>query len=334
MKVFVSIPKGSIAEKFFFPPAIQTWLESLFEVEWLQSDHYLQRDEFALAVKDADVILTGWGHPGITCEMLRGSAVKLIAHTGGSVGNLIDPRLYATGVKVISGNPLFAESVAEGTLAYILTGLRRIPEQVSVVKSGGWHDRSPSTVGLLDQVVGIVGMGAISQRLIEMLQVFRVKVKIYSSHRIDPAFLKNHHAEQVSLDEIFSSCKIVSVHAALTEKTIGLIGKAQFDLLQDGALFVNTARGKIVCEDEMTEALRENRFYAVLDVFQEEPLTANHPLLALSNVYCFPHIAGPTQDRYSHITKQVIDNILEFEKGNEMSLLVSSETAARMTVNI
>ena len=175
-------------------------------------------------------------------------------------------------------------------------------------------------------------MGAISKRVIKMLQIFNVKVKAYSGYPIDEQFLKENNACQASLEEIFSTCKVVSLHSSMNERTRGMIGKEYFDMLQNGALFLNTARGPIVREDEMIEALKENRFWAMLDVYCEEPLAADNELRTLPNVYCMPHKCGPTEDRCPAVTRALADNICKFERGEEMELEILSEYAARMTV--
>ena len=141
-------------------------------------------------------------------------------------------------------------------------------------------------------------------------------------------------AEQVSLEEIFSTCDIVSVHSAMTEKTKGMIGKKHFDLLKDGALFVNTARGGVIKEEEMIEALKENRFTAVLDVYYNEPLEPDSALRYLPNVIPFPHAGGPTIDRRSVVTMRIADVAVEMEKNPSYvsEYEVDKVAASRMTV--
>ena len=331
MKVFVSIPKNSDVFKTFLPEEVCSYAEKHCEVIYSESENNLTAEEFKSAADSCDAVITGWGHIPITYDMIKNTKIKLIAHTGGTVGNLAGEGIYENGIKVISGNILYAESVAEGTIAYMLTGLRRIPYYINEVRCGGWHGNGFFTEGLLDQTVGIIGLGTISRILIGMLKTYRVKLKIYSSHKIDEEFLKENNAVQASLEEIFSSCKIVSLHSAMTEKTRGMIGKEHFDLLKDGALFINTARGEIIREDEMTEALKEKRFSAVLDVFCQEPLDEKSELRNLENVYCIPHMGGPTLDRRPYITKRLIDNILKFEAGENMELEIKSDAAKRMT---
>jgi phosphoglycerate dehydrogenase-like enzyme len=155
---------------------------------------------------------------------------------------------------------------------------------------------------------------------------------LYSSYPPDEEYCKRYNVTPATVNEIFAKCKIVSLHSAMNERTRGMIGKEQFDLLQDGSLFINTARGRIVKEDEMIEALKENRFTAVLDVYYDEPLEKDSPLRSLDNVYALPHVAGPTHDRRPYIASAVIDNIIKFEKDEEMVLEISKNVAARMTV--
>ena len=332
MKVFVSIPQNTPVMRTFVADDVKAYLEEKFEVTYSPLDgRQVTKEEFIEYAKGADAVLTGWGHPLIDGEMIEKTGVKLIAHTGGSVGSLVSEETYDAGATVLSGNNFYAESVAEGTLAYILTGLRRIPEYVNAIKDGGWKLDGVTTERLLEQTVGIVGLGAISRYLLKMLKPFRVNVKIFSRYPIDEEFLKENNATQVSLEEIFSTCKIVSVHSALTEKSIGMISKKHFDLLQDGALFINTSRGRIIVEEEMIEALKENRFKAVLDVYYNEPLEDDSLLRELPNVYAIAHMAGPTLDMRAVITKNVADEIERFANQEPLSLEITRAYASRMT---
>ena len=332
MKVFVSIPTESPVMRTFVADDVKAYLEEKFEVVYSPfTDRQVTKEEFIEYAKDADVVMTGWGHPLIDGEMIEKTAVKLIAHTGGSVGTLVCDETYDAGATVLSGNNFYAESVAEGTVGYILTGLRRIPDYVNSVKAGGWRPEGETTERLLEQTVGIVGLGAISRYLVRMLKPFRVNVKIFSRYPIEEEFLKENNATQASLEEIFSTCKIVSIHSSLTEKSVGMISKKHFDLLQDGALFINTSRGRIIVEEEMIEALKENRFKAVLDVYYNEPLEEDSLLRTLPNVYAIAHMAGPTLDMRAVITKNLADEIERFANKQPLTLEISKTYAARMT---
>ena len=334
MKIFVSIPQNSHVLNTFVSADVKKYMEDRFEVAYSPLDRQLTPDEIQVYAKDSDVIMTGWKHCLLDGKALENTSVKLIVHTGGSVGDLVNHETYEKGVRVISGNNLYADSVAEGVLTYMLTALRKTPDYVYTIKNGDWvpEDSALSTEGLLDQTVGIIGMGAVSKRVIKLLKPFNVNLKLYSGYPIDEAYLAENNACQASLEEIFSTCKIISLHSALTDRTRGMIGKELFDLMQDNAVFINTARGAIVKEDEMIEALKENRFRALLDVYCKEPLPFDNELRNLKNVYCFPHKAGPTMDRRPIITKRLVDDIVNFANGKEMDLEIASTYAARMTV--
>ncbi len=331
MKVFVSIPKDSHVMKTFIPMDVCQYMEQRVQVVYSPLARQVTKEDILTYAADCDAIITGWGHPQISYDMIRTTNIKLIAHTGGSVGSLVTPDVYDNDVKVISGNLMYAESVAEGVIAYMLMALRKLPEYVSCTRSGEWSIENGQTKGLLDRSVGLIGQGAISTFLAEKLRVFNVKVKMYSGHPIKDNLVHDFGVEQVSLEEALQ-CNVVSLHSAMNERTRGMIGTEQFKLIRDGALFLNTARGHIVDEEAMIEELKKNRFTAVLDVYYNEPLEIGSPLRYLPNVYCIPHLAGPTFDRRPVITKRLVDNIKLFENGQKMPLEISKEHHARMTI--
>ena len=332
MKLFVAIPQTVNAWKRFMTDEVRAYLEERFEVSYFPLDRRVQPEDIPVYAKDADALMIGWGNPMMDRALLEQTSVKLIAHTGGSVADYVAPDVYETDIKVISGNDMFAESVAEGVVGYMLLGLRKMVHYVEDTRAGLWQSAyCPPSEGLLGQTVGLIGMGSITKNLIVMLKPFGVKLKLYSGYPIDPEYLAQNNAVQASLEEIFATCKVVSVHSALSERTKGMIGKEHFDLLQNGALFVNTARGAIIREEEMIEALKENRFQAVLDVYCKEPLPIDNPLRQLKNVYCIPHQGGPTSDRTPVIAMRLADDILGFAEGKPLRYEIKAENAKRMT---
>jgi phosphoglycerate dehydrogenase-like enzyme len=234
-------------------------------------------------------------------------------------------------VKVLSGNRHYAESVAEGVLGYMLFELRKMGHFSFGLKNGVWPEGGDAyTEGLLGQTVGIISLGQVSRILMKLLKPFRVKIKVYSTRR-DMAFAEEAGFSYADLDEIFSTCKIISVHTARTPKTIKMLGKKHFQLIKEGGIFINTARGEVIDEDALIEELKKKRFRALLDVYNEEPLPPDSPLPGLDNLTLFPHQAGPTVDRRAAITGYLIDDIEAFFGGGEMYNEITRETAERMT---
>ena len=186
--------------------------------------------------------------------------------------------------------------------------------------------------GLLDKTVGIIGLGTISKLLIPLLKPFRVKIKLFTRYLPDEAFMKEYNISGASLEEIFSTCDIVSVHSALNAENRGLITKEYFEMLKDNSLFINTSRGEVTDEEALIEELKKNRFRAVLDVFHKEPLDKDSELRKLENVYCIPHMAGPTLDRREKITTALIKEARNFFDGKKNSEFeIAAGVAKRMT---
>ena len=326
-KVFVNIPKG-FRNDSFITPAVKARLEAVFEVKYNETEKSLGGEELKNALKDSDAVITGWGQPRITPDLL-GSA-KIIVHTGGTVGGIVDMSVFDTDTAVLSGNAFYSESVAEGVISYMLFALRKMGHYSAIIKNGEWTWEA-KTEGLLGQSVGLISLGAISKKLIPMLKVFTNDIKVYSTHP-NPETAKEMGFTYAGLDEIFKSCKVVSVHTAKNDDTFHMINKHHFDLLQDGALFINTSRGPVIDEAALCEALKENRFTALLDVYENEPPKEDNPLLKLDNAMLFPHMAGPTYDRRERITLALIDDMQRFFDGETPQNLVTKEVAKRMTV--
>ena len=332
MRLHIAIPDGPVKEEFL-PRATLEMLEDNFDVTYNELGRNYTSEEMYSAIEGANVVITGWGTPTfIGGPINENNTLSLIAHTAGSVAHLVDDAVYEKGIRVISGNELFAESVAEGTLAYMLSMLRRIPDDIDDMRSGTlWRDGSVSyTRGVIGRDIGIVGYGMITKHLLRMLKPFGAKIKLYSGHPQDAEFLREYNATQATLEEVFSS-SVVTLHSALTERTKGLVGKELLSLMPEGAVFINTSRGAIVKENELIEVLKEGKISAVLDVFEYEPLSLESPLRRLKNVYPLPHRAGPTNDRRYDIGLAVAMDTVRFTRGEELTLEISSGYAKRMS---
>ena len=329
IKIAVLMPCDSTF-KIFITPLIKTELSKIGEVLYNNSGY--DPSVMMEMLKDADVCITGWGCPSLDEYILsEASKLRLVVHTGGSVAAIVSPSLIKRNIPVISGNELYAESVAEGTLAYMLAGLRQIPLYNNLVQNGEWRPEGYGTKGLLDRNVGLVGFGAISRYLVPLLKPFNVKIMVHSKHLSDEECTSYEMIRAGSLEEIFSWSDVLSLHMARTTETYHVINKDILKLMPDGALLVNTARGSVVDEQALADELCSGRIYAVLDVFEEEPLPKNSRLRGLDNVILIPHMAGPTGDRYERVSLALLDDIRRFISGENPKLLIDAEHAVRMT---
>ena len=293
-------------------------------------------ETIAEKIKGIDVLITGWGTPAIDENILKNAdKLKYILHTGGTVASLVNDAVYDKGITVMSGNEIYARSVAEGVIAYILSALRNIPRiEQSLQLKGQWenlnneenHNRS-----LIDKTVGIVSFGTISRYLVPLLSAFGVKILLYSRKTLPDEYKDKYNITQTDLETLFSSCDIVTVQTAQNPDTLNMINEKHFSLLKDGALFVNTARGGIINTASLIKELKTGRISAILDVFNSEPLEKDNPLIGMENVFLMPHMAGPTVDLRSKVTQTLIDCIKKHKSGEDVIFIIDRQKAKEMT---
>ena len=334
-KVLITMAEGA-TRRSFFPDDVKRYLDEHFDVTWNETGKKMEREDLAKILPDYDAVMTGWGSAFYDADLLgENPRLKLIAHTGGTVGNLLDATVYDRGVRVLTENVIYAESVAEGTIAYILAAQRSIPDYVNITRDGGWKDNgSPYGAwdSLMDKTVGLVGFGTITRFLIPLLAAFRCDIRLFSHHAPSEEYRRQYGITMMELDDLFASCDIISVHSALNPENRALVGAEQLAKIRDGALLLNTSRGAVLDEEALIAEASKGRFRVVLDVYMKEPLPKDSPLLHLPNVYCIPHMAGPTMDRRGYGTRELAKQMVRFFEGEtDLPLEISREVSARMT---
>lgn len=330
MNIFITMPCNERYATFLTPKAMKR-LESLGNVRRNPYDRVLTADEVIEMAQDADVIMTSWS----TCKYSKAVIeklpnLKMIAHAGGTVKLVVEPDAYETNVDIISGNDVFAKSVAEGALTYTLSALRRMEHFGGLMRTGGWSEPNFYNRGLFGKTVGIVGFGSIAKHFVNMIRYFDCEVLIYSSHLTNEEAAK-YNARVASLEEIFTECDIISIHASRTPKTEKMVSRELMERMKPDALLVNTARASVTDEDALFELLMAGRFNAALDVMNQEPFPADHPLRKCKNVLLMPHMGGPTIDMREVVTLELCKDIARLQKGEELVNRITAEAASRMT---
>lgn len=314
MKTYVAIADDPVRRNLF-PEENVRYLESLGKTVWATGREKLTPERVAAEIGDADVYMTMWGSPRLDKQILDAAPnIKLLVHLGGTVVPYVSPEMWDRGIRAISGNEHMAESVAEACIAYMLTALRNIPHFSRNLKENHtWKTRESYFEGLLDKTVGIVSFGAISKYLVTMLQPFHCKIKLYSRKALPKEYLEANGIEQVSMEEIFSTCDVISIQTALNDHTKHMINRDLLHRIKPGALFLNTARGAVVDQEALIDELRDGRFRAFLDVYENgEPPKPECELYNLENVFMMPHMGGPTIDRYRYSTRDLITEANRF----------------------
>jgi phosphoglycerate dehydrogenase-like enzyme len=331
MKILITLPNGFVRDTFITPRALELFRQ-LGEVKLNPFDRQFTGAELHTALQGVTVAVTGWGTLPFDEQLLAGlEGLKIIAQTGGSVGNLVTPAVYTRGIRVLSTNIVYADSVAEACLAYTMMSLRQLEKYTALMRSGGWKEERYANRGLFGKTVGLVGYGAIGSRFRELLRPFTSRIYV-NSLGFGPDEARKFEVTLASLETIFESCDIISLHLPLLPQTRGLIGRDLLARIKPGALFLNTARGAIVDEAALTELLAAGRFNAALDVFTQEPLPADSPLRSMPNVLLIPHMAGPTIDMRETATCVLIRDVQAALNGEkDLPTEISAEYAAGMT---
>jgi phosphoglycerate dehydrogenase-like enzyme len=210
------------------------------------------------------------------------------------------------GVRITNTPGVSAVSIAEHTLALLLAVARRIPQMDASVRRGEWL--RGQGVQLRGKVCGVVGLGAVGREFARLAGALGMRVIAWTVH---PRLVSG--VELVELDELCRTSDVISLHVRLSPVTLGLIGAAHFAAMKPGVILINTARGPIVDEQALIDALCEGRIAgAGLDVFSAEPLPAGHPISQLPNLVLTPHCAGITPEALEAGLQMAVENIWGF----------------------
>jgi D-3-phosphoglycerate dehydrogenase len=222
--------------------------------------------------------------------------------------NLGIPVTYTPGINALS--------VAEHTLGLALAALRRAAHCQDVLRRGGWRDETTIGTQLSGQTVGIIGFGDIGERFASLLGGFDVEI-LANDPYIQPEDTEITGVELVDREIILLEADLVSVNTELTDETRGMLGRKEFQRIKSTAALVNTARGAVLQEAELVEALKKGEIAAAgLDVFTDEPLDASSSLHELENVVLTPHVGARTKQASTACIDRLIDNVFRLLSGN------------------
>ena len=280
----------------------------------------------------ASALVTGWGTPRVTPEVLdRLPALEIVTHTGGSVRELLDPQVWERGVRVTTAAETNNQFVAEYTAAQVLLALKGVHR---VVAPGRTHRALPRPVpvpGSRRQRVGLVSYGSIARRVREQLRRIDADVWVWDPYVSDADLTADDVHPSPDLESLFENCLVVSLHTPLIPGvTEGLVGHEQLSRLGVGATFINTSRGAIVDEPALVDVLRERPdLSAVLDVTWPEPPEPTSPLWELPNVQLTGHVAGALGTEALALGDSAVAELRRHLAGESLEYEVTAEVAAR-----
>jgi phosphoglycerate dehydrogenase-like enzyme len=239
--------------------------------------------------------------------------LKLIASTGPRNAS-IDTQAAAERGTLVTATGYDSTPTIEFTWSLILASMRRIDRESASLKAGGWQTGLGSN--LRAKSLGVLGLGNIGREVARIGLAFGMKVIAWSQNLTEEK-ASAAGATLVDKQTLFREADIVTVHLVLSSRTKGLIGAPEFDLMKPTARLVNTSRGPIVDEVALIEAMQARRIAGVaVDVFDKEPLAADHPFRKLENVLATPHIGYVTEDLYRTFYADAVANIATWLEAN------------------
>ncbi|MDI3472682.1 MAG: hydroxypyruvate reductase [Thermotogaceae bacterium] len=274
---------------------------------------YLEKEKLLEAIPEIEVLLVR-SATKVTKEIIEtGKNLKIIARAGTGLDNIDVEAAKEKGIKVLNTPGANSISVAELTIGLMIAASRFIPQGTQSLKEGKWEKKRFKGFELYEKRLGIIGYGKIGREVAKRAKAFDMKIYVYDV--VKPENLEGF-VEFVEFEQLIKSSDYITLHVPFSEKTKHMINKNAFDLMKDGAILINAARGGVVDEEALYSALISGKLRAAaLDVFEVEPPVDDlrKKLLSLENVIATPHIGASTEEAQKRvgieIAKKIIENI-------------------------
>lgn len=239
--------------------------------------------------------------------------------TSGMQNAAIDLEAARAAGIVVSGTGSSAAATAEMTWALILGAARHVPAHDRSMRDGGWQRHLG--IALAGRRLGVIGLGKNGSVVATIGRAFGMDVVAWS-HNLTAERAAEFGVARVAFDELIATSDVITIHLRLSERTHGLIGAAELGRMRPTAILVNTSRGPIVDEVALIDALRSDRIGgAALDVYDDEPLPADHPLRSLERVVLSPHTGYVTDENMRRFYEQTVEDIAAFQAGAPIRVL-------------
>lgn len=257
----------------------------------------------------------------VTRELLdHANSLQVVGRLGVGLDNIDVEACEARDIPVVRATMAVESAVAEYVVAAILIMLRRDTFSCSnSVLQGKWPRRETIAIEMKSRRLGLLAFGAIGREVANRALAFGMEVGAYDPHlAADDPVWRRSGVSQFEFDDLLSWCDVLSVHTPLTPGTRGLIDEVAFSKLRPGTFLVNTSRGGVVDEDAMVAVLKSGHLAgAVVDVFNQEPLTADNPFVGVPNLIVTPHVAGHTEEASVRVGKRIVAGVRQVLAGSD-----------------
>lgn len=282
---------------------------------------------------EVDFIFTSWGAPSFSEEVLKHAPkLKVVFHGAGSIKKIVTEAFWVQNIRITTAAQANAIPVAEFTLACTIMGLKNALNMRNKILTTKEYPK-PGTrdiKGNFQARIGLIALGTISRYLLKLYKNFDYKIMAYDPF-VNEVEASKLGVELVSLETIFKDSDVVSLHTPLLEETKGLIGREHFELMKENSVFINTARGALIKEEEMLEFLEKRQdVTAYLDVVYPEPPANDSKLYRLKNVYLTPHIAGSEGGEISRLGYFMYDELIRYIEEEKLEYEVTKRIFERM----
>lgn len=281
---------------------------------------YERGHQLALA-RDAEFLLPGFA-PVDDALLQQAPRVRMVQKWGIGYDSIDLEALRRRGIALGITAGANAAPVAELTVALMLAVYRRIPYVNRAMREGRWPtpEMRETCFQISGKTVGLVGFGSIGRMVARRLAGFDADICYFDERRADAATEAALKARFLPLADLLAGSDIVSLHAPLNQQTAHMINPSSLAAMKSGAVLINTARGGLVDETALYQALMQGKLRgAGLDAFENEPPPADHPLLSLDQVVVTPHAGGGVFDNVGHVARHALGNILKFLRGEPLA---------------
>ncbi|MFZ3589012.1 2-hydroxyacid dehydrogenase [Bacillus sp. DJP31] len=255
--------------------------------------------------------------------------LKVIGNLAVGFNNIDIEAANELGIMVTNTPGVLTEATADLTFALLMATARRIPEASEFVRTGEWKSWAPMLLtgqDVFGATIGIIGMGRIGTAVARRAKGFTMKI-LYHNRSRNIETENELGATYVELEDLLTQSDFVVILAPYTEETKNLIAKRELSLMKNTAILINVARGGMVNEADLYDALKSKKIWAAgLDVFEEEPVTLDHPLLSLPNLVVLPHIGSASINTRITMSEVAATNLLQALSGEIPDNLVNKET--------
>src|SRR3984957_19668767 len=287
------------------------------------SDAFADADDAATKLADFDIVLSMRERTPLPGSLInRLPKLRMLGMTGARNASLDTPACTARGIPVCStsGGQYNDSATAELSLGLLIAAARGLAVGDANIRAGGFQMGVPVGIGLAGKTLGVIGLGRLGGYMATYAKALRMNVIAWSQN-LTAARAAEVGAALVSKDELMATADAISIHMVLSDRSRGLVGKADIARMKPGAILVNTSRGPIVDEAAMLEALHAGKIVAALDVFDREPLPANPPPRKAPNTVLSPPLGYCVKETWDGFYPQMIENALAFLDGKPVRVI-------------